>query len=902
MDVISYTKAQSAHKRLDQAIEAGQNLNGWVERTDQLDQKIVQKNDEVKADVYEQYVRVKKGKNLYNAAINQQGILLNNGVGNPQTIDTSSALVWQKIKIDNNNDYTLSGIRVYSVTDKDDKAVITATYIAVNAPFTLLKGSIPVNAHYLWVSTYTANATTDSQVEVGQQKTVYEPYKPFDGVESNGQVLPVLTESEINDTLTANEKTWSSAKINSEFSTDFYELSAANSKIAELTDRLNVANRNLSSLYNAKKSGASTSQTVPVKNTGKQKMILHLHKRANAGYDTANDVYLPDAENDFSDVRIKTVGGKILPHHVVYKGNIDIIADKRLGMNHLGKVFTDSLKNMINSVGGYVKRSSDNGVTWETLQGLQAITNPYVVNVINDVIFFSKNGILYRSVPPYSAYTQVLDTTVGYTGCFILSTSMTKHPDGELFLGSYQTERVIRIYKSTDNGLTWESIYNVPDTYQHVHHMYVDVHSNPVAIYAGVDGGGGVLKSTDKGATWVDLRALYPNMPQSTDYGVIFSSEDGAYRLLGGETAIVGGYSILKTTDDVNFRPVLGVGNSIYMIKRLNGKLFAGGISTYSFKNAAIYVSEDEGETWTQVYTTQPLQSTGASDGFRYMAKDVYASTDYEQLIVGCQSQVASPLRIISDENTYYAEVIVEMPDDCAEIVVESGYICSSETLISNDFETANNKRISLSLNEGGQYIKESVSGKLFKGDFRYHNVGKHLSYNYPYILDSKDKLSMQLSSLGNGVNVDASLSGLSAFTISFWGRFGYTTSFDLISRPVSTGNDFLRFYRYALLGNSQIVVLRYPIVPNAFSKYDIIVDVTQGKITTYENAKRQAVSSVNISTLLANITGLTTIKLLKAITSDENDAIQHFSIYVGALSESDIYNSYNDFISDNQH
>src|SRR5699024_10327116 len=119
--------------------------------------------------------------------------------------------------------------------------------------------------------------------------------------------------------------------------------------------------------------------------------------------------------------------------------------------------------------------------------------------------------------------------------------------------------------KSTDNGLTWNLSADLGDQYQHVHGMFADPHTG--AIYAGLDGGGGVLKTTDKGATWINLREQNPNMPQSTDYGVRYSDPSG-YRLLGGETPIVGGHSIIKTFDDKNFYPVLSDGISVnYVIK-----------------------------------------------------------------------------------------------------------------------------------------------------------------------------------------------------------------------------------------------------------------------------------------------------------------------------------------------
>ena len=847
------------------------------------------------------FAEVQSGKNLYNPANNQQGLINTNQIGAIQTVDTANPLVWQKIKISNTNDYTFTGIRKYSITDINNVVLTSSIFVGVEVAVTLLKSNLPATAYYLWVSTYIANTTLDAQVEIGTQKTVYEPYKWFDKLVSDGKELPVLTESEIDDVVVNVEKTWSSKKIRDEYSPELYDNNLKNKQINELTEKLSLANRNIESMYGLKSGKQWTSQTVSVKNPSKQKMLLHLHKRVNDGYDTANDVYLPYAENNFSDVRIKADNGEMLPYHVVYKGNIDIIPDKRLGVNHNGRVFADSNKNMITSKDGNVSRSSDNGVTWEKLLALN-ISSPIVVNVTSgDVIFFSKAGKLYRSAPPYSSYTEVLDIGIGYTGCYILSTSMVEHPDGDLFLGSYQLERVVRLYKSTDGGLTWILIYNVPDTYQHVHNMFIDLNANPIAIYAGVDGGGGVIKSIDKGLTWVDLKTLNANMPQSTDYGVIYSSPKG-FRLLGGETSIVGGYSIIKTTDDLAYKPVLSTGNSVYCVNEIGGKLVASCNSSNSFKNASVYVSDDDGETWVQAYTTQPLKGTGASDGFRFMTKDTYAGTNFEQLIIGCQSTVASPLRVVSDPSTYYAEIMVEIPDDCTELIVESGYLCANETRIYNSMSPTNEKLVHLPLNEGGRYLKDLVTGSVYVGDFSYKEVGKHFSYVYPYVTSPENQMSVALSSIGSGIVIDVPLTDLSAFTISFWGRFEPEVKFNIISREESTGNDFLQFNNHALYTNSQIAVIRHPTVLGVFNKYDIIVDIANGKISTYENARRLALTTSDLSTLLGNISSLTKLKLLEVMQSNSNDAIQHFVIYNGALSETDIYNSFNDSISDNQH
>lgn len=834
------------------------------------------------------------GKNMYNTENNTLGKLVTTAIGKKQVIDSNDvSIVWQKININNTEDYSMYGIRMYSITDNNDIVLVQNTFHNVASSINLLKENIPETAYYLYVATYLENADTDTQIEKGKVSTSYEKYTEFDHVKFNDTDINL---AELNDDVVEPKKTWSSEKISSEIanSNSPYEVNNAKKEIRYLENKIELMKNNMSGMYNIKNGNTSSKQEVVLNDTNRKKMILHLHKRKNNGYDTTNDVYLENCNNDFSDIRIKDDKGNILPFRFVSKCNIDIVPDKRLGLNHNGLVFKNSKGNLITGINRYVSYSSDNGVTWNRYSNLDK-ANIIVVNVTEqDVIFFSNNGELFRTEYPYDNYVKVLDTSEDkYTGNFILSTSMVILPNGDMFLGTYQMERAVRIYKSTDDGITWSKIYTNTN-YQHVHNMFVDLNANPIAIYAGLDGGGGILKSTDGGTTWNDLRESNTNIPQSTDYGVIYSDAEKKYRLFGGETAIVGGYSILKSENDVDFKPVLEIGNGVYMCKKINDVLVASTVSTYSFKNTSLLISKDDGETWEQVYTSQPLLSGGASDGYRFMSQ-----ISENEIIVGCQSEVISPLRIFSDG--YFAEIIVDIPEGCNKIEVESGFVCEKLEYVTNTFNYGLNCIVDFNFNENCEFVKNNVSGKVYGGQFKYHNIGKHLSYFYPYIISDLDKNSIKLSSLKTGLIVDnINFNVTEGITISFWGRFGYDTVFDILSSTEGKDNNFIQMKKHALYSNAQLVVARYPIVPKAFSKYDIIVDYINNTITTYENARKIATSTVDIVNLLTNIKELTSIEILNVLNCDEDDCIQHFKIIKGKMNENDIYNSYNDMVSDN--
>ena len=675
-----------------------------------------------------------------------------------------------------------------------------------------------------------------------------------------------------------------------------HELVKSLLKNERLEEEVNFLKTNAMSLMNLKTGKQSTYREIILRSSEKQKLILHLHKRENDGFDTKNDVYLPNAEKYFSDIRITNEDGKVLTYRkTFYTEDFDVIADSRLGLRSNSFIYTDSNNRMINTHQRKISISVDEGKTWEPIPALSALDNAGVTLVSHDdTLFFSMNGVLYRSPTPYTNYTQVLDTRENYTETFILSSNMVQHPDGEMFVGAYQLENVTRIYRSIDNGVTWQQIYNQPDVYQHVHAMYVDVYQNPVAVYAGIDGGGGVLKSIDKGNTWVDLRLQNPSMPQSTDFGVVYADPSG-YRLLGGETSIVGGYTLLKTTDDVNFKPVLAAGRGVYNVRKLNGKLYAGSAGTYGFKSASIYMSEDEGETWKAVYNTSPLNdTTGASDGFRYVSVGSYAGASEEQIITSSQSASRSPLRILP--NGIYAEIIVEVPEGSEKVIVEDGYAFTNSQPITNDVKESGNLLIDFGLNEGGKVIKENVSGKYFRGNFEWLKSGKQLASFLPPIINPTEKWSILTKSLiGFKVNSFDTSEGL---TISFWAKMGYTRRIELIR---TNSNDVITIVdgqiRY---NNGNAFAYIFPFTLGTMDKIDIVIS-PNGSIKSYTNGHlRFTGTSQNYSGALTSIQNSSELTLLKTITHSVSDCIQHFTIRKGVISDSQLYQEYNSYITDN--
>ena len=688
-------------------------------------------------------------------------------------------------------------------------------------------------------------------------------------------------------------------------------------------------NSALETLCNRRDGSTQSRQVINLKNSGKQKLILHLHKRANDGYDTVNDAYLPNAQNDFSDVRITTDSGETLKYQTVYCGNIDVISDSRLGNSDVS-FLADGAGNIYIQKQGYVVKSTDAGKTWTKITSINTQLSPSLVNQLSYVcedgtlFFVAKDySLLYKSAPPYSSIKQVLDVSEGgtYTGNAIRPFQFVQLPTGEMLIGSYQSEFAIRIWKSTDNGDNWTKVFtNTDERFQHIHRMTVDPYQNPVAIYAGMDRGwgyktldpdtgkhynesGGLLRSTDGGETWINLYDDQRGKPSTVDHGVTYVDPSG-YRLLGGETGICGGHSIIRTTDDINFVPVLSADHAVYGPEKLNGYIIAGGCGSNGGKNAVIFMSDDEGLTWKQIYSEEPTISNKiASAGIKTFLKGTFAGTDYEQLIGhNMITEVNRPSkRIISNDSSWYAEIIVDVPDGTNSIIVESGYMCPNLSVINNDTENFGEAVFVMDFNENGKYLKEKVSGEIYKGDHAFRNGGKHLGYIYPDVKSAIDMNAIKLNSptFDMGIQKQLNLNASDSLTISFWVVYTVNSGFEIIRN----GSDVLTFDGVNVRCNNYNLGAIMSVEGGRFAKVDVVIDGANNTIKTYKNGICMYTTSespkLNLVTSL--LTGEKEYTLLKRLSDDDDvTAIQHFEIRHGAPTDKEVYDTYFSKLTDN--
>ena len=143
-------------------------------------------------------IKVKKSKNLYNPQANAEKTLADGMVGAEQKLNDSATLVSQRMEIPYGKDITFYGVRSYSLVDKNNIITKSKTFVEVTDAQTLLWNELPSKTKYIWICTYTANSTTDTQVEIGTKKTNYESFGIIENTfEYNGVNVPFVFKDDL---------------------------------------------------------------------------------------------------------------------------------------------------------------------------------------------------------------------------------------------------------------------------------------------------------------------------------------------------------------------------------------------------------------------------------------------------------------------------------------------------------------------------------------------------------------------------------------------------------------------------------------------------------------------------------------------------------------------------------
>lgn len=639
--------------------------------------------------------------------------------------------------------------------------------------------------------------------------------------------------------------------------------------------------RDLAPLCDFRIAADGEKKTLRLKNTNGGKYLIALHRKENNGsYQEENDVFLPSARKDFSDVRI-SANGDTLSQRVLYCGNFDVLKTQSTSMLK-GRIHTYNGVFYCGGINGGVYSSTD-GNTWNKIAVLSNDELGYSARVClissKGTMFIGYKGVLYKSSYPYTSKKEVLNENAIHPSSVILAASVAEDDKGNIFVGHYQEERDIILQKSTDDGETWNICYrDNSGKYQHIHAVYYDNFSK--ILYVGCDGGGGVLYSTDNGNTFADLRDKVTNLPQSTDNGVIYAEK--GFRLLGGETSIVGGFSLIKTTNDKEFKGVLACGKGCYVIHKLGKYLIAPMLSSNNFNTSQILYSEDNGDSWKLLYATSCHDDKGASDGFRDM------SVVGDKLFIISQGASFHNVVIEQTDSSYYAEVMVDVPVGVDELEIETGYAMRKAARLSNDMSDDNAIFYAPLNSERGVYaINGTYSDNLMKWDIA--KGGRTIADIYPHIISADD---MQSVIIKEKAFYTGMLNLPSQFHIGFWMKSQQdSTQFSIIKSSdlhVEIRNNYQLY-----VNNAYYYSFNFPMVENCYIRVDINVAREQ-YVDMIINGRVMARKSVVPPSYTLN----NQYELLKG---DGDFAMQHFCITNGIINAEEAQALYDSGLTDNK-
>lgn len=363
-----------------------------------------------------------------------------------------------------------------------------------------------------------------------------------------------------------------------------------------------------------------------------------------------------------------------------------------------------------------------------------------------------------------------------------------------LLISPYQEPYNVWVQRSIDDG-PFEIVLNNQMKYeitgrnaQHIHHIHFDSYHN--IIYVGMDDsnnaefGPSVVKSYDNGETWVNVEftdeeeetnpnALIWQNDRSRDFTPCWFSEDGTFSLGGGETNVLGGFTLLRTDNteavlagtpsltDKKFDVVIDNGSAIRAaIASLDDDfivvpIVAGGTRT----TAQLALSTDKGKTWRTIWHHEdPLSTRHVGNGPRYSCI-CEPSGDERQIIVTGSSEddKYSPLRVYRGGNHYYGELLVDvgnLPANGMQLVVKSGYAMKYPNKLPFNREVLVRPVYSIKFDEGiGDSITDSrgITAQIV-GDYEWKVENMPYGNLVPKILNYKRGYGLHLD-LGSYIN-----------------------------------------------------------------------------------------------------------------------------------------------------
>lgn len=475
---------------------------------------------------------------------------------------------------------------------------------------------------------------------------------------------------------------------------------------------------NATSKYGDIQVRASDSIIIDIPNTGEivqnATIRLALHRGEKRGDNVWNEIFSNGFTQDFEGIRFFDEEGNHLKYVVESHGNYDFIKDSKIqcrpGLLH----FADGRLVSFDSSRAWITTSSDNGETWtDFIQGYR----PRWVDK-RDRLYYQKSNSIYRVNSDGTENVLVLaketiESAIGITLTEQVNSPVMRWNEAQendlsysvyygIYLnGNYSSATKewtphAQIWKCNENDGSFHLAYDQKEA-EHVHRISVDRATIPNVIYAGLDNTGSshrpwIVRSVDGGNTWEDVSSGNPF--QNRDYGWTYIHNGIGFG--GGETNILGGETLYKTTDVLDGSkciPVLKTHQGIRgAMSPDNGRtILVTGTSCNTNGIAQIYMSEDYGDTWKTAFADEHRVLTASTAGYGNRAFTDYfipKGSKEKQVIATADDDVEGyALRCFFGENHYYALVYVnvgDIPHGGKRIVLNPNYLLGKSDMDSS--------------------------------------------------------------------------------------------------------------------------------------------------------------------------------------------------------------------------
>ena len=642
---------------------------------------------------------------------------------------------------------------------------------------------------------------------------------------------------------------------------------------------------------------------------------IGLHYGAQLGDRRWNEIFFNgNVKTDFSDVRVKDSSGNILPARLLHCGNYEVVKDHNIRGFYDDIWFKDGKAYAVNS--NRICYTEDEFVTFKQLginQTISVSPSSFFIDNADGVWFVDANTYdVYVCYPVNSVYdfsNQILVANLLYTngttnyGTTIRFTCACQDDLGYVYFGVYQANFNAVIFRTCNpvvngtlspdaQGKYVFECYNQPRVYksgtedidpdycdQHVHHIHIfyskDSNNNDVCnIIAGLDNsltnkGPNIISSIDRGQTWISFRDTidldWAKNIKGHDYSFAWMSDDNSFTLCGGESNILGGYTISKMLTKVEPNGRIVPTDIVYPLSTKSGirepKSGKNCIIVplpaveYSHYNNII-VSRDNAKTWQSIYSEFEKDYNGVGYGVRKLTDAVKfnSSEDATPCHYGVSTITNLPsLRVYEGGNHYYGEMLVDVGELEAgidkTIIIESGYLTSQA-----QYEVLNRGNIKpiweLPLNEGSSNCVTDSDGRTHKiiGNYEWLYPINTMQYGgyIPYLQNYNEVSGLRLEP---GAYIDLgilpNLKFNKSFSLVFWiaygnlskGNYGasYADDYYFKKFPIISNKDFsigrVNSSFYVGGSDTQRTRVSCALVKNPYMFYPVMITVNNDSI-----------------------------------------------------------------------